>query len=165
MTTSRCPSCGLPARPMTRPRRVRRGSREVTFDALYWACPKGDPAPEGDGVFTFLDRQAAAENRARLDAAWRDRYGEAAPPPRRPGPPATQDQRLQVRMPQELVDKLDNLTSSRGSTRSEVVRELVETATAAASGHVSSGMQVWVTRYRRTHPRRTVPPLLSRKAA
>lgn len=120
-----CSGCGQPAFLVSKVTRFRRGDRVLPFDGFVWQCPNQCADP-GDGStpyqFSTLELMAWEEQNASL--AWRVRFGERMPGPKRARRP---DEQRTVRVPVLLTsaeaERLDELRGDR--PRGEFLRQLL----------------------------------------
>ena len=117
-----CPYCGVPATLIDREFRVRRGDRVAPAPLPTWECRNGCTNEAGTGPFRFATPALASLERARMQAAWREAFGEALPAVTPPGRKPAEKRTVPVHVlltPTELK-LLDRLRGPR--SRSEFIR-------------------------------------------
>lgn len=81
----KCPFCDKPAVPGQRTSHFRRGDRVLAMKVRHWVCPGGCIGPDGDQPFSFEDPALMKANSEAASRAWQEKFGQAMPPPLRPG--------------------------------------------------------------------------------
>lgn len=121
--THPCPSCGKPCSLRAYPHTVRRGTRTVSLDWHEYACGHGCLAEDGEPL-SFVTEAVGEADRAAADAAWREKYAEALPPPGRAGRPRRAGMPSTERVPVKFTrEELEEIDRRRGDlSRSAFVR-------------------------------------------
>ena len=117
-----CPFCGKPAERGKRTAHFRRGARTVSVEVRHWECPGGCVGSDGEQVFRFEDAILMAENTEAARAAWREKYGEAMPAPRRPGRRTTEKRTERVAIALSPSEKAALLARSTRGALNEHIR-------------------------------------------
>lgn len=121
--THPCPSCGSPCSLTPYTHTIRRGTRTVTLDWHQFVCPH-DCLGEDGAPLSFVTEAVGESDRAAAEAAWREKYGEALPPPGRAGRPPRAGTPSSERVPVKFTrEELDEIDRRRGDlSRSAFVR-------------------------------------------
>ncbi len=117
-----CPYCGTAATLVDREFRVRRGDRVAPALLPTWECRTGCTNEAGVAPFRFATPSLASLERARMEVAWLETYGEALPAVTPPGRKPAEKRSVPVHVlltPTELR-LLDRLRGPR--SRSEFIR-------------------------------------------
>ena len=117
-----CPTCGAAATLVDREFRVRRGDRVVRAVLPTWECRTGCTNEAGTAPFRFATPSLAALERARMEVAWLEAYGEPLPGATPPGrkPAEKRSVPVHVLLTPTEVKLLDRLRGRR--SRSEFIR-------------------------------------------
>ncbi len=127
MSDQSCPLCGAPMEVAPQRRRIRRGERDLSFQAPAWVCGNHPDLPGGRYVLVDPAQMRASEAASRL--AWRGEFGEELPrvsPSGRPPGDDRLERRVELRMSDPESRMLDELRGD--GSRSDYLRHLVQRA-------------------------------------
>ena len=117
-----CPYCGVPAKLVHVPTRVKRGDRVLSVSLETWECVSGCRSEDGSEPFGFTCQALALRNDALVRERWREIFGTDLPEPRRPGrkPQEPRVRTVQVKLTESELHELDSRRG--GLSRSEYLR-------------------------------------------
>jgi hypothetical protein len=120
-----CSGCGKHALLVPKVTRFRRGERVLPFDGFSWQCSAGcaDPA-DGSVPYQFSTLGLMGWEEEQAAKAWKARFGEPMPAPRRARRPEEQRSvRVPVLLTPAEAERLDELRGDR--PRGEFLRQLL----------------------------------------